>query len=256
MLPQLDPDELDWTIPGWHEEKLRALLDSLPKATRKRLGFLDELARKLATELKPFDGPMLPARRARDLRAHGRAHRARCMGFRSVPAYLWFAYRIVDEHDKVVAEGRDITDLQARLGTACRGFVVARPAGEVRALGPHDLGLRDASRIGHRRCWWSQSARLSCARRGRTCGRHQAARVGAGGGRCVARGTASIVHARRGAEDVGARGPAAAIARNVAKADRAARDRRRIRDGGDAGQSRRVYRSARSGARAVARHTR
>ncbi len=37
VLPQLDPEVLAWPIPGWHEAKLRALLESLPKAIRKAL---------------------------------------------------------------------------------------------------------------------------------------------------------------------------------------------------------------------------
>ncbi|MEO7731820.1 MAG: ATP-dependent RNA helicase HrpA, partial [Kofleriaceae bacterium] len=34
LLPQLDPDVMAWTIPGWHHDLLRALLESLPKAVR------------------------------------------------------------------------------------------------------------------------------------------------------------------------------------------------------------------------------
>jgi ATP-dependent helicase HrpA len=63
LLPQLDPEVLLWTIPGWHETKLLALLEALPKAVRKALSSLcslDELARDLAAHLRPFDGPMLP----------------------------------------------------------------------------------------------------------------------------------------------------------------------------------------------------
>ncbi|HEY0479320.1 MAG TPA: ATP-dependent RNA helicase HrpA, partial [Kofleriaceae bacterium] len=37
LLPQLDPEVLAWTIPGWHETKLAALLEALPKAVRKAL---------------------------------------------------------------------------------------------------------------------------------------------------------------------------------------------------------------------------
>jgi ATP-dependent helicase HrpA len=31
VLPQLDPDAMAWTIPGWHEAKILALLEALPK---------------------------------------------------------------------------------------------------------------------------------------------------------------------------------------------------------------------------------
>ena len=63
LLPQLDPGELDWTIPGWHAEKIAALLYELPRALRRELGDgeIPEIARTLAPQLTPFDGPMIPA---------------------------------------------------------------------------------------------------------------------------------------------------------------------------------------------------
>ncbi len=116
MLPQLDPAVMAWTIPGWHADKLRALLDTLPKATRKALMPLDDVAGALATELRPFDGPMLPAvERAIHLRTGERIPRD-AWDLAALPSYLSFTYRVVDEHDRTVAEGRDLADLQRTLG--------------------------------------------------------------------------------------------------------------------------------------------
>jgi len=116
MLPQLDPAVMMWTIPGWHADKLRALLDTLPKSTRKALAPLDELAAALAAELRPFDGPMLPAvERAIHVRTGERVPRD-AWDLNALPAYLSFTYRVVDEHDRTIAEGRDLADLQRTLG--------------------------------------------------------------------------------------------------------------------------------------------
>ncbi|MEO8700943.1 MAG: ATP-dependent RNA helicase HrpA [Kofleriaceae bacterium] len=116
MLPQLDPEVLMWTIPGWHQTKLRELLDTLPKATRKALMPLDELAHKLASELRPFDGAMLPAvERAIHLHTGERIARD-AWDLRALPAYLSLSFRIVDERDKMIAEGRDLGELQRALG--------------------------------------------------------------------------------------------------------------------------------------------
>ena len=115
MLPQLDPDELVWTIPGWHAEKLRALVDSLPKSLRKQFVPVDELVAHLATTLRPFDGPMLATvERAIQVRTGERIPRE-AWDLRAIPAYLSFSYRVVDEHDKVIAEGRDLAELQRTL---------------------------------------------------------------------------------------------------------------------------------------------
>ena len=56
LLPQIDPGELDWTIPAWHREKIAALLYELPKAIRRELGSIPELSQLLASELASFPG--------------------------------------------------------------------------------------------------------------------------------------------------------------------------------------------------------
>jgi ATP-dependent helicase HrpA len=61
LLPQLEAGELDWTIPAWHEQKLAALLQGLPRALRSELGVNAELCREVARRLRPFEGALLPA---------------------------------------------------------------------------------------------------------------------------------------------------------------------------------------------------
>ena len=60
-LPQLDPAVMAWTIAGWHQAKILALLESLPKAARKALSPLEHTALELANRTRPFGGAMLPA---------------------------------------------------------------------------------------------------------------------------------------------------------------------------------------------------
>jgi len=127
LLPQLDPEVMAWTIPGWHEAKLAALLDSLPKAVRKTLAPVDVLVAALAVQLRPFVGPMLTTvERAIFERTGERVHRD-AWDLRAVPAYLSFAYRVVDEHDKVVAEGRDLADLQNTLAHRAKALWAGAP---------------------------------------------------------------------------------------------------------------------------------
>ncbi|MCE9576747.1 MAG: ATP-dependent RNA helicase HrpA [Deltaproteobacteria bacterium] len=130
LLPQLDPAVFAWTIPGWHLTKIEALIDALPKPVRKALMPqmpLEELAVTLASELKPFDGPMLAAlERAIYARTGERVHRD-AWDLRAVPQYLHFGFRIVDEHDKVLAEGKDLADLQRTLEQRAKALWASAP---------------------------------------------------------------------------------------------------------------------------------
>ncbi|HTE50199.1 MAG TPA: ATP-dependent RNA helicase HrpA [Kofleriaceae bacterium] len=116
LLPQLDPAVLAWTIPGWHADKLRALLDALPKPLRKALAPLDELASSLAVGVRPFDGPMLPTLERAILERTGERVPRDAWDLRALPAYLQMSFRVVDDHDKTLAQGRDLEDLQRALG--------------------------------------------------------------------------------------------------------------------------------------------
>ena len=129
LLPQLDPALMAWTIPGWHERKLIALLESLPRAVRKLLGAVgtpgapastDELGRELAARLRPFAGPLLATLEHAIHERTGERVPREAWDPRQLPAYLSFSYRVVDEHDKVLGQGRDLAELQRTLGHRAR----------------------------------------------------------------------------------------------------------------------------------------
>ncbi|MDX2090714.1 MAG: ATP-dependent RNA helicase HrpA [Kofleriaceae bacterium] len=127
VLPQLDPETMSWTIPGWHQPKILALLESLPKATRKALGPLDQLAHELARKLKPFEGPLLPALERAIFELTGERISRTAWDLRTVPAYFELSYRVVDERDKVLGAGRDLADLQRTLGHRAKEVWAAVP---------------------------------------------------------------------------------------------------------------------------------
>ncbi|MEZ4365550.1 MAG: ATP-dependent RNA helicase HrpA [Kofleriaceae bacterium] len=134
-LPQLDPEVMAWTIPGWHEAKLRALLDGLPKAHRRALAPVDELARTLAAELRPFDGPMLATvERAIYQRVGERVPRD-AWDLRAVPAHLDLWFRVVDDRERVLAQGRDLAELQRGLGQRARALWASAPRSTLERTG-------------------------------------------------------------------------------------------------------------------------
>jgi ATP-dependent helicase HrpA len=108
LLPQLDPGELDWTIPAWHQEKVQALLDSLPKARRRDLGPSAALARRVVPELSPFSGPFLPALARAVSGLSGVRLEPEEFRLEVIPRYLQNTIRVVGERGKVVAESRDL----------------------------------------------------------------------------------------------------------------------------------------------------
>jgi ATP-dependent helicase HrpA len=139
VLPQLDPEVMAWTIPGWHEAKLAALLDTLPKSVRKALGAaqgpgpgagqgsMDDLARELAARLRPFDGPMLAAVERAILERTGERVPRDAWDLRALPAYLGFTFRVVDERGADLGHDRDLGELQRALGHRAKQLWAAAP---------------------------------------------------------------------------------------------------------------------------------
>ena len=124
LLPQLDPGELDWTMPGWQAEKISYFLHDLPKATRRELsetgGSLNEVARSLAESLVPFEGPMMPAL-AKALTALTSSRVTPDLFHpENAPRHLRFMIEVLGDGGRVVAEGRDLADLQRELGMRAR----------------------------------------------------------------------------------------------------------------------------------------
>ncbi len=120
ILPQIDPAVLEWTIPGWHEDKIERLLDEMPKAVRKTLGDSRTLAADLAGQHKPFEGSMTDSlSRSLQQRTGARIPREAWRPDQ-LPPFLRFYFRIVDEEGRLLGEGRDIEALRDRFAKRAR----------------------------------------------------------------------------------------------------------------------------------------
>lgn len=129
LVPQLDPRLFAWTIPGWHEEKLLALLHEVPRAHRRGLDDPKALAPRLAARLRPFEGPFGPsvARALQELT--GVRIDEAALRPDAVAPYLRTTVRVVGERGELVAAGRDLDDLFERTGArAKRAWEAAAPA--------------------------------------------------------------------------------------------------------------------------------
>ena len=120
LLPQLDPAIFDWTIPGWHEEKVAQLLFGLPKSLQRTLGVDRSLVALIAEGLRPFQGSLVITlcKALHDLT--GVRVNESSFDIEALPAYLRFNFRIVDESGHALAQGRDLADLRSRFSSRGR----------------------------------------------------------------------------------------------------------------------------------------
>ncbi len=183
LLPQIDPGELDWTIPAWHTEKIAALLYELPKAARRDLGPIPELAATLARRLVAFRGPMLPAlAEALDEEA-GVDVPLESLRPDAVAAYLRLGVRVVGADGQVLGQGKDVREsLDALRRERARRVEAERPGAELGAQGPHDLGLRRAAALRRPPRRGRRGAHVPGARGSRGGGRPDPPRVERRGG--------------------------------------------------------------------------
>ena len=120
LVPQLDPGDLEWTIPAWQEQKVASLLDALPKALRRELGSVAELAAAVSKKLVPYSGPLLPALSQAVLDHTGVDVPTESFRPEAVTPYLRPTVRVLDERGKVLSEGRDYREILQRWGAQAR----------------------------------------------------------------------------------------------------------------------------------------
>jgi ATP-dependent helicase HrpA len=119
-LTQLSPEPFEWLVPGLIKEKLGLLLRSLPKTQRRALVPIPQFVERCLENL-PFRGGSLRAGLAR-LLAETAGVRPNTADFRSevLPEHLVMRFRVLDEQGRVLAAGRDLEELQRRLGGTVR----------------------------------------------------------------------------------------------------------------------------------------
>ncbi len=123
LVPRLTADELDWTIPAWHERRILEVLQRLTKAQRRQLGDLPELATQVARELTPFSGPFA-AQLANTIETiTGVTLPPTSMRTDVLPGYLRPTCRVWDERGKVLDESRDLGPLLQKFGARARAAI-------------------------------------------------------------------------------------------------------------------------------------
>ncbi len=128
LLNRLDPDRLEWLVPGMVEDKVKALIGCLPKSKRRSFVPLADFARA-ALESMDYGNGSLHARLAEELaRIGGLQITPDDFQTERLPEHLRFNVRVKGEDGRIMAESRDLQALQEDLGERARREFMARQA--------------------------------------------------------------------------------------------------------------------------------
>ncbi|WP_239375812.1 ATP-dependent RNA helicase HrpA [Frankia sp. Cj5] len=125
VLNQVTAEGFDWQVPGLREELVTALIRSLPKQIRRSFVPAPDYARRVLESVTPADGPLL-AILERELGHLANVDVPRdAWQLDRVPDHLKITFRIVDETQATLAEGKNLAALTRALAPTMRVAVNA-----------------------------------------------------------------------------------------------------------------------------------
>ncbi|MEH1015150.1 ATP-dependent RNA helicase HrpA [Micromonospora sp. CPCC 206060] len=125
MLNQVPTETFDWQVPGLREELVIALIRSLPKAIRRNFVPVPDYARAALAAIRPGEEPLLDALTRQLRRMTGVTVPYDAWDTDKLPAHLRVSFRVIDEENRPVAEGKDLPALQRQLKAEVRQLVAA-----------------------------------------------------------------------------------------------------------------------------------
>lgn len=127
-LASLHEERTTWLVPGLLEEKIAALVRNLPKAYRRSMGPVPQLAREAAGAIAGAQGDrtMLDAVAEYVQRASGLSIPRELWRIEALPDHLRMNVRVVDARGEVIGEGRDVPQLRRDLAHLARESLGAR----------------------------------------------------------------------------------------------------------------------------------
>ncbi|MEV4489488.1 ATP-dependent RNA helicase HrpA [Micromonospora coxensis] len=125
LLNQVPAESFDWQVPGLREELVVALIRSLPKAVRRNFVPVPDYARAALAAITPGEEPLLDALTRQLRRMTGVTVPREAWDPGKLPPHLRVGFRVLDEENKPVAEGKDLGALQRQLRQEVRQVVAA-----------------------------------------------------------------------------------------------------------------------------------
>ena len=124
-LNQVNEERCEWLVHGMLQQKVQALLKSLPQRPRSRLVPLPESAARLAEILNVPEafgkGPLVDALLKLCKDATSVDIKRTDFKLDMLPIHLFMNFRVVDEHGRQLGAGRNLAAIKAELGGQARG---------------------------------------------------------------------------------------------------------------------------------------
>ncbi|TVS10664.1 MAG: ATP-dependent RNA helicase HrpA, partial [Wenzhouxiangella sp.] len=129
LLNRLEPERLEWLVPGMLEAKVTALIASLPKSKRRALVPAADYARAAIERLGAEPAGSLLDRLCVELGRIGGIEIGReDFQFDKIPSHLLFLVRVRDDAGRVLGQSRHLAELTERFAERARAEFMARQA--------------------------------------------------------------------------------------------------------------------------------
>jgi len=117
LLNQVPVARCEWLVPGLLKEKVLGYAKGMPQRLRHKLGPLAEFAQAFCADVPPSDTPLASAL-ARYIRAKlGLEVPTDAFRPDSAPAHLQMNFRVLDEHGRQLAMGRNVAEMKEQFGS-------------------------------------------------------------------------------------------------------------------------------------------
>lgn len=115
LLNQVEDAGFEWQIPGLRRELIVALIKSLPKPVRRNFVPAPNYAEAFLGRVTSTDMPLLDALEREFRRMTGVTIDREAWQWDQVPDHLKITFRVLDEHNRKLQEGKDLAALKAAL---------------------------------------------------------------------------------------------------------------------------------------------
>jgi len=127
VLNQIPAGRCDWLVPGLLEEKMIALIKSLPKNLRRNFVPAPNYAQACLQALSPSDIPLQQAMAKHLQRMSGIEVPTTAWQLEQLPLHLQMRFEILDSKGNILQQGRDLKSLQQKLESSVEASISQAP---------------------------------------------------------------------------------------------------------------------------------